>query len=182
MLRNLMVGQEGQDMVVRVRTPIMGANGSRIPLVVPGVFSDHRVRDIVISYDGSALWMAIAGTNNVRVIEFNPGMSLASFYLPEERARYFKPVYYGSVFLLVLWLLAWLTPGMRSYLWIGVALVILLAAALEIVLMLAVSRPASPANFLMSLAIGAGILLALGTMGKSRRTVNRVADRQFRET
>ncbi len=53
--RNFTLGQEGPDLVFRLRTPFTGLNGSDPALVVPGVFSEIQKRHIVVTYDGAVL-------------------------------------------------------------------------------------------------------------------------------
>ena len=53
--RNLTLGQEGPDLVFRLRTPFTGLNGSNPALIVPGVFSEVEKRHIVVTYDGAVL-------------------------------------------------------------------------------------------------------------------------------
>ena len=53
--RNFTLGQEGPDLVFRLRTPFTGLNGSDPALIVPGVFSEVQWRHIVVTYDGAVL-------------------------------------------------------------------------------------------------------------------------------
>ncbi|MCK9997360.1 MAG: hypothetical protein KAH56_13885 [Candidatus Krumholzibacteria bacterium] len=53
--RNFTLGQEGPDLVFRLRTPFTGLNGSDPALIVPGVFSEVQKRQIVVTYDGAVL-------------------------------------------------------------------------------------------------------------------------------
>lgn len=53
--RNFTLGQDGPDLVFRLRTPFTGLNGSDPALIVPGVFSAVHKRHIVVTYDGAVL-------------------------------------------------------------------------------------------------------------------------------
>jgi len=53
--RNFTLGQEGPDLVFRLRTPFTGLNGSDPALIVPGVFAEVQKRHIVVTYDGAVL-------------------------------------------------------------------------------------------------------------------------------
>ncbi len=53
--RNFTLGQEGPDLVFRLRPPFTGLNGSDPALIVPGVFSEVEKRHIVVTYDGTVL-------------------------------------------------------------------------------------------------------------------------------
>jgi VanZ family protein len=53
--RNFTLGQEGPDLVFRLRTPFTGLNGSDPALIVPGVFAEVKKCFLVVTYDGAAL-------------------------------------------------------------------------------------------------------------------------------
>jgi hypothetical protein len=53
--RNFTLGQEGPDLVFRLRTPLTGQNGSNPALIAPGVFAEVKKRFLVVTYDGAAL-------------------------------------------------------------------------------------------------------------------------------
>ncbi|HLP91193.1 MAG TPA: VanZ family protein [Nostocaceae cyanobacterium] len=48
--RNLTLSQDGQDLDLRLRTPITGENGSDIQLTIPDVFIDKKPHQILITY------------------------------------------------------------------------------------------------------------------------------------
>lgn len=50
--RNFMLGQEGNDLIFRLRTPTTGENGSRPSLIIPDVFTDTLPHHLIITYDG----------------------------------------------------------------------------------------------------------------------------------
>jgi hypothetical protein len=65
--RNFMLGEESGGLVVRVRTPSNGPDGSRLPLVTdPGVLSEgwHQV---VFGYAGGAVFLALDGVQIERL-------------------------------------------------------------------------------------------------------------------
>jgi VanZ family protein len=53
--RNLTLGQEENDLVFRLRTPITGRNGMNPEFVVPNFFSDRQFHRLLIAYDGANL-------------------------------------------------------------------------------------------------------------------------------
>lgn len=53
--RNFTVGQVGNNLAVRLRTPTTGKNGSNPPIVVPQVFTDTSLRHLVITFTDSRL-------------------------------------------------------------------------------------------------------------------------------
>lgn len=54
-LRNITLGQEGDALSIRLRTPAAGDNGRKPEMLVPGVFADQRPRDIYVRYSAPML-------------------------------------------------------------------------------------------------------------------------------
>jgi hypothetical protein len=52
---NFMLGQEGNDLVFRLRTSLTGVNGKKPQLVVPGVFVNDEPISLLAVYDGFIL-------------------------------------------------------------------------------------------------------------------------------
>jgi len=142
MNRNFTLGQEGPDLVFRLRTPNGGPNGTRFPLFVPGVFATSETRDILVSYGGAALRVAVAGSNQVHSVEFSPGPGLAIAYLPLEPQHFgpLKVIYLGGVFLLLIGMLVWLMPGLISSFVSSLTLLLSFSFLLEVVLAVAAGR------------------------------------------
>jgi len=59
--RNLTIGQEGADLVVRMRTWLFGPDGSVPELVVPDVFTDTSARRLILRFDGSTISATVDG-------------------------------------------------------------------------------------------------------------------------
>ncbi len=76
-LRNFTLGQQGSDLVFRLRTPDTGVNGYPLQVFVPEVFSDHHPREILVTYDGATLLVAVARADHVSRTELTPGSSVA---------------------------------------------------------------------------------------------------------
>ncbi len=53
--RNFTLGQAGRDLVVRLRTPLTGENGTQLELNIPGVFADGGWQTLTVTYDGKAV-------------------------------------------------------------------------------------------------------------------------------
>lgn len=53
--RNLTLGQEQENLAIRVRTPLTGQNGADIQLQVPGVFNDQKPHHLVVTYTKAEL-------------------------------------------------------------------------------------------------------------------------------
>jgi len=163
MQRNFTVGQEGADMVFRLRTPNTGLNGTRIPLVVPGVFSSSKVRDILVTYTGAKLQAVVAGSRRVHSLEFSPGILLASYYLSPQPQLSFqiKLFDYGIVVFLILGLLAWFTQSESRYFIIGLPWFLIFTFALEVTSALASRRPLDWTNYGLNIVLGAVIFIVL---------------------
>jgi len=83
--RNLTVGQAGNNLVVRLRTPSTGKNGSNPPLIVPQVFKDTIPLHLVVTYTDAQLQVYVNGPQN-----------LQTFRLPHWG---YKLLYYGWIFI-----------------------------------------------------------------------------------
>ena len=75
LLRNFTMGQQGGDLVFRLRTPNTGVNGYPLEVSAPDVFSDDRPREILITYDGATVLVALAHSDQVSRTALTPGSS-----------------------------------------------------------------------------------------------------------
>ena len=82
--RNLTLGQEGPDLVVRLRMPLTGENGRQPELIIPNVFTDTQMHRIVMTYDGTAVRLAIDSAQNVYTVELLPAVALFVKTFPNE--------------------------------------------------------------------------------------------------
>jgi hypothetical protein len=178
MHRNFMVGQEGENLVFRLRTPATDPNGTRIPLIVPGVFSSTAKRDIVITYSGSTLRAAVAGSNQSHNLEISPGLSLASYYLflTPGHLVFYKVAYYAVVFSILGGLLAFFERSAFPFFAVGIPGLAAFSFLLESALAVAGLRAFQWINFGMSLAVGLAVLFALAVAtGATAMTAGRQA-------
>ena len=77
-VRNFTIAQQGDAMVVRLRTPITGINGVRPEVSVPRVFADPGPHDILVTYDGSTLLATAAKLGHVSRFELTPGFVMGA--------------------------------------------------------------------------------------------------------
>lgn len=84
MTRNLTLGQEDGDLVIRMRTPLMGPHGSSPALVVPDVFVDESTHDLLVRYDGSTIQVDIDDDARTRVLELAPETATLISVFPDE--------------------------------------------------------------------------------------------------
>lgn len=82
--RNLTLGQEGPDLVVRLRMPLTGENGRQPELIIPNVFTDTQMHRIVMTYDGTTVRLAIDRAQNVYTVELLPAVALFVKTFPNE--------------------------------------------------------------------------------------------------
>lgn len=106
--RNLTLGQEGSDLVVRLRTGVSGVNGLYPQLVLQNVLSDGRPHRLTLTYDGAWLrlyWDSAASKYQFR---FEPRLLFFAYLLPVDSWVIrigLSPVWvYGLLSSLVIWL------------------------------------------------------------------------------
>jgi VanZ family protein len=86
--RNLTLAQEGRDLVVRIRTPLTGTDGTDPEWIVPDVFVDTSMRRLVLRYDGSSARVTVNETTT-QAIDLVPETAalLSSFPNDLEQVR-----------------------------------------------------------------------------------------------
>jgi glycopeptide antibiotics resistance protein len=104
---NLTVGQQGGSLVFRLRTPFVDRGGSEVAFHVPGFFTDLAARQIIFSYNGSALALYIDGTTDVYTASVTPEAQLVWALSPGEilinitrdTGAYYRFYYYAIIFI-----------------------------------------------------------------------------------
>jgi hypothetical protein len=99
--RNFTLGQEGHDLVFRLRTPLTGENGVNPELIVPQVFSRPSPHSLIATYDGSTLSVYVDDVNELHTLALNPGAFVASHFGRGARASamsFYLLIYYASIF------------------------------------------------------------------------------------
>lgn len=84
---NLLVGQEGQDLILRLRTPITGDAPTQPELVIPRIFNSNEERVILITFAQKKLTFYLKYPQQKYSYKFNYANSFIS-YLPFEIANY----------------------------------------------------------------------------------------------
>jgi hypothetical protein len=161
-LRNFTVGQQGADLVVRVRTPLTGLNATRAETVVPEVFTNGNPRDILITYDGTSLVVAVAPSNQIVRTELSPGLNAALTLRPRivrlTQQWLYKLGYLAVLFLPPAVLIDLFGRARRDRMIFSVAYLFTAAIAIEGVLMLASGRAFDFGNACVTAAAGAVVL------------------------
>ncbi len=73
--RNLMLGQDGENLFVRIRTPLT-EGGSRPEFVVPRVFSDNKLHRIVLTSDGRQVRVWVDSISRQSGLYITPDMAM----------------------------------------------------------------------------------------------------------
>ncbi|AFY56495.1 VanZ like family protein [Rivularia sp. PCC 7116] len=167
--RNFTLGQQGSDLVFRLRTPLTGANASDVKLEVPGVFSDIQPHQIVITYSKSSLIIYVDSISNIHTLNL---LDL----IPKEK-RFF---YYGITFIPFGLCLALLTTlakrKINFYRLLLPAGILLPSLILEGILVQESGKSISPKNIFLGILFTAGTMFILkartGTVISEQSTVN----------
>ncbi len=152
--RNFTLGQQGTDLVFRVRTPLTGANASDVKLEVPSIFTDTKPHQIIITYSKSSLIIYVDNIANIHTLNL---LDL----IPKEK-RFF---YYGLTFIPFGLCLAMLTTLARRKLNFYRLLlptgILLPSLILEGILVQESGKTISPKNLLLGILFTAGTMLIL---------------------
>jgi VanZ family protein len=171
LLRNFTLGQQGADLVIRLRTPQTGINGYPLETIVPAVFAGNQVQDIIVTYDGATLLGGIAGTDRVFRTELTPAASLAGLVasmtplkVRTDELPTYKMVYFSGLFLPPGVLIALLGSSRRHRVVFGGVYVAVAAVLLEVTLVLVSGRSFAWGNIAMFGTVGALALVAVGAV------------------
>ena len=161
--RNFMLGQQDNDLIFRLRTPLTGENGIKFNFIVPNVFTDTNYYRIAISYSNSILKIYIDELNNFYSWQLMPEAALfdklftTHFNYEGEGMLGYKILYYLLVFVPLGSLLALLSLTLRvrlifCSLLIGVG-VVFLAGVLQSLLASGNKTNLNLTSFLLSITI-----------------------------
>lgn len=79
--RNLMVGQEGNDLIVRFRNFFTGENGTSPQLLFPEFFSTSDPIDLAVTFDGLAVELLDSQSETTHSVELVPGIAFYIRYI-----------------------------------------------------------------------------------------------------
>jgi hypothetical protein len=167
------LGQEGEDLIIRVRTPQTGLNGTMPELAVPDVFSDQEKHNLVVTYDGLAANVYADDGQAIHNFEFLPGLAFFhTLYAPFGRTLTVNPTtsvtyrifFYLLTFIPIGFVLVLLVAQARS--WMARVLfllagLILPSLLLELLLTVGPGTQLRPANLLLATAVTAFSALLL---------------------
>ena len=157
--RNFTLGQQADNLVFRVRTPLTGSNASDVKLNVPGVFTGENSHHIVITYSNATLEIYIDEVQNYHSLHL---LEL----IPKEQIFF----YYGITFIPLGVCLALLTTlakrnlnFYRLFLWTGILFPPII---LEATLMSESGKSFSFKNLLIGIFFTAGTMSILRIRAK----------------
>jgi VanZ family protein len=78
--RNLTLGQNSKNLVLRLRTPITGENGTEPEFIIPDVFKDKNPHQILITFARQTLNFYIDRSENKYAFRFEPETTFPSYY------------------------------------------------------------------------------------------------------
>jgi hypothetical protein len=78
--QNMMLGQEGSDLVFRLRTPLTKRNGMSPELIAQNIFSDRKPHNIIITYNGRSILLFVDGKKKAPSLELSPGAVLWNYF------------------------------------------------------------------------------------------------------
>jgi hypothetical protein len=166
--RNFTLAQEGENLVFRLRTPLVGENGTQPELESRGNFSATDMQTHIITYDGQTLSARSSQLGEGTSLRLGLGMAaLKGFFgLTTRSSRLADFVYYAVVFI-PLGLISrqisirW-SDSRRSLGTLAVALLVFAACLLHELVMVGVSgRTLEPSNLLVSWTLASSALLWL---------------------
>lgn len=164
--RNLTLGQDGSDLIVRLRTPFTGSNGRQPEILIPDIFADTNVHHIIVTYDSTTLNIYIDGVAQRYTFKLTPDFMLfqllapapiATIYPGQHFIVIYQLLYYGVIFIPLGYLLARIIARLHQRFPLQVAStcagVIVSVLLLEISLALAAGRGVQPGNIMLSSGI-----------------------------
>ena len=136
--RNFTLGQWGDDLIIRLRTPVTGDNGTGPQMHVPDVFSTKEVRDILVTYDGATLLAAVHAGHIVSRMALGPGSavgaSIVRYEIDAEQVPLFDIAYLGALFLPPAVLIGVLGQNRRDRIWLALGYLFAFTVLFELTL------------------------------------------------
>lgn len=170
--RNFALGQDGEKLIFRLRTPFTGEFGTPPQLEVPGVFNSTDLRRLLITYDGITLRLYVNGSYSPYSLRLSPGpgITIMSYLTPldPQRLREYSTLYYVWIFVPLGCLLAGIVrksnpPSTSALLLMGSG-TLLPAGVLELILSGINCQPINSENLLLATFLSAlpAVCLAYG--------------------
>lgn len=78
-LRNLTIGQDASDLILRYRSPLTGENGTEPAILFLDFFTSSAPVDFIVSFDGLVVELIDSRSETAQIVEIVPGV--AFFYM-----------------------------------------------------------------------------------------------------
>jgi VanZ family protein len=98
---NFTIGQDRHNLIFRLRTPLMGYQGTQPEISVPNVFVDLLPHRLLFTYANSVVQIYVDTPNNSQRLVIVPGTVLMSYLLPKKsyNINNFMLLYYNFIFI-----------------------------------------------------------------------------------
>ncbi len=171
--RNLTLGQEGRDLVVRVRTPLTGFNGTLPEMIIPDIFRDREEQELIVTYNGLDMTVYVDQARQAYGVQMVPGTAFFYALIGPFRQTVGVSAAASKVLMLLFYLLAFVPAGfllaltavqLRSLISRILLLVVgigLPALLLELLLSARIGFELRPVNILLAGVVTAVSLLIL---------------------
>ena len=180
--RNFTLGQQGNQLSLRLRTTTMVANATQPELFIPNFFKDTKPHHLIVTYDGVMIRLYVDNFKNSYALPLAPEIALFRFLFPQEYWRtrldasyleIYRIVYYGVICMPLGVLLAFITKYLKGNLLFYVLLMIggIIAPVflLDCLLAIEIGRSLSVNNLLLSSSILLLTLVCCRTLNQRSR-------------
>lgn len=119
-LRNFTVGQQGTQLIIRLRTPITGKGGQYPELVFPNIFKDTNTHKLLLTFESNTLKLfldnpkqmsAVTLSPEVLFFRFAPLVGIRNFQLTPKSQWLIEGLFYSLVFVPPILFLLLLSDG-----------------------------------------------------------------------
>lgn len=107
--RNLTLAQQNKDLIIRLRMPLTGMNGSRPEFLIPNVFTDPKFHQIILTFNQHYLQVYLDPRRYTVSIQLTPEITLFAF-LSGVLGRSLNLITFNSLFYTVLYYLLIFMP------------------------------------------------------------------------
>lgn len=73
--RNITLGQQGDALSIRLRTPSSGVNGEKPEMIIPGFFLSPEPRRVIVTYDAPSLTVYTDAPATTHTVSLAPGLT-----------------------------------------------------------------------------------------------------------
>lgn len=175
--RNLTIGQQGQQLTVRLRTPITGKNGHLLSLSVPNAFTNHQLRQWIVTYKKPIL--KVYGNPLVQPATLNLSVdtTLFRYLLPLENIETYisnsrgqglisfisRLLFYGLIFIPLGLILGFTSPVLSSHAFVHNLLYISIVFLPSLIIEIALVKESNQLVRIDRLLVGAAVI-TIGTV------------------